>query len=128
MEGLTTAGMAQYLVEQLSGDRLQVSSPTISPEEVKRAEFALAQAAAKAGDGPASIPIVQTSTEGATAAAGGNGRTLASEAQAEAEQLLAGVGNLSDGEVDSLLRRIADEDAISVADGQEVKLQAKAED
>lgn len=126
MEGLTTAGMAQYLVEQLSGDRPAPQVPAVTAQDMKRAAFALAQANVKASDEAADTPAVQ-SVMHATAAEGngqieGNGKTPGLPVPEETEELLAAVDSLSDSEVDSLLRRIADEEAVALADGQEIKL------
>jgi acyl transferase domain-containing protein/acyl carrier protein/protein-L-isoaspartate O-methyltransferase len=118
MEGLTTAGMAQYLIEQLAGDQSPAPAAA-NREEAISAE--VAPAAAGNGNGAGSKQVAQPSVAagGTPAPAGGNGRTSAAAAQAEAEHLLAAVDNLSDVEVDSLLRRIADEEAITLTDVEE---------
>ena len=83
MEGLTTAGMAQYLVEQLAADR--PGAPATGIRDVKPALMAL-----RGGEEP-----------------------LAAPAAPEVDRVLVAVQNLSDREVDALLKRIEMEETLS---------------
>jgi NADPH:quinone reductase-like Zn-dependent oxidoreductase/acyl carrier protein len=94
MEGLTTAGMAQYLIEQLmAGDRTAVATPTVNTNELEKA-LAAARIASNGAD--SELPQAQ-----------------------ETGKLKAAVEALSDHEVDSLLQRFAEEGATAAdEDGQ----------
>ena len=83
MEGLTTAGMAQYLIEQLTASyRAAVATPAINANELANA-LASARGAPKGADGDSE----------------------------ETDTLAAAVETLSEDEVDSLLQRFATENA-----------------
>jgi acyl carrier protein len=122
MEGLTTAGMAQYLVEQLTGDRA-ASAAQAEPPPAKLADLAAFQAQHAAetngADGHAagtSPPADQAVLEPArVAAAGTNGHGAA---EAETERVMTAVGSLTDHEVDSLLKRLSEEEAVT-SEGEE---------
>ena len=82
MEGLTTAGMAQYLVEQLSSER---AAPAASLRDMKPGLMAI-----RGGEQPLHAPPPP-----------------------DVDKVLVAVKNLSDREVDSLLKRIEMEETIS---------------
>ena len=104
MEGLTTAGMAQYLVDQLTGDRAATATQA-GPPPAKLA--ALAAAAGTAVKAPAAE------------------RTMTAEAGAQSsegptpERVATAVGSLSDHEVDSLLKRLSEEQAAAAEEAEE---------
>jgi NAD(P)-dependent dehydrogenase (short-subunit alcohol dehydrogenase family)/acyl carrier protein len=83
MEGLTTAGMAQYLVEQLSSDR--AATPAASLRDLKPGLMAV-----RGGEEPLHAPPPP-----------------------DVEKVLVAVNNLSDREVDTLLKRIEMEETVS---------------
>jgi len=101
MEGLTTAGMAQYLVEQLTGDR---PAPGVqpAPSQVK----ALVMAAATGSDvadskEPTPRPVVELSRAAASANSAGSSGL-------DERRIQAAVASLTDREVDSVLKRLTE--------------------
>ena len=116
MEGLTTAGMAQYLVEQLTGDRAATAGQ-VAPSPAKLAELAAfevqpatetsgAVSHAAAADQSADQPVLEPAR---ATVAGTNGHG----AEVETERVMTAVRSLTDREVDSLLKRLSEEQAVA---------------
>ena len=112
MEGLTTAGMAQYLVEQLTGDRAAAAATRPGPAPAQVAALA---AAAKAARMPVPGRRRLWNTCGA-AKAGVNGH---SHSGPQPERVEAAVSSLSDHEVDSLLKRLSEEQTATAEEEEE---------
>jgi acyl carrier protein len=110
MEGLTVSGMAQYLVEQLTCDRTVAAGPAVKQPEVKPAEpvpvrFNVASAGS---DGSTLEHAVEDGPAGTALAANGP----------ELDKLKAAVEYLSDREVDSLLKRMAEDEEAFAGDDE----------
>jgi acyl transferase domain-containing protein/NADPH:quinone reductase-like Zn-dependent oxidoreductase/acyl carrier protein/ubiquinone/menaquinone biosynthesis C-methylase UbiE len=121
MEGLTTAGMAQYLVEQLTGDRsasgVQPGPSPLKPAALPAAAAAAATAAANGAGaeshGPVAPQVIELHRTADAVANGSAGSEL------ETERVMAAVRTLSDREVDSLLKRMAEEHPVAVEEEEE---------
>jgi len=119
MEGLTAAGMAQYLIEQLTG--VQPSTPTSGTqgEDTKPEEDVPRPLASDEVESLAPIQPEDGSESTGAVEIGGKGFGPAIAPFAEAEQLLSVVNELSDQEVDSLLRRMVKEAAVENTDRED---------